>query len=82
MASDLVKLHLARQKTLQAIKDPWNVHYQSLAEIFLTRKQNFLGNITPGEFLQEDVFDNSGQFAAFLMGSTFLSMLWPDASRT
>jgi hypothetical protein len=74
--------YLTRHKDLKAERAPWDVHYQRLAETFLTRKQNFTSTISPGEFLYEDVYDNTGEFAAMQAASVFLSMLWPDSSRT
>jgi hypothetical protein len=78
----LVAKHLRRHKELKAEKEPWNIHYQRLAETFLTRKQFFTTTIAPGEFLYDDVFDNTGEHAAMQAASVFLSMLWPDSSRT
>ncbi len=43
---------------------------------------DFTRVMIPGQFLQADVFDNTGQFAAYLCASVRLSMMWPDASRT
>ena len=73
---------LARFKALEVEKEPWLIHLQALSDIFLTRKSDFTQDHTPGEFLNDEVFDNTGQFAAQLMGSVFLSMLWPDSART
>lgn len=74
--------YLNRWEELESEKKPWLIHYQALAEIFLTRKMDFTRVIIPGQFLQADVFDNTGQFAAYLMSSVFLSMMWPDSART
>lgn len=79
---DTVQEYLTRYDNLKKDKQIWNLHYQALAELFLTRKQDFTYTITPGEFLNDEIFDNTGQFAAYLMASVFLSMLWPDSSRT
>ena len=73
---------VARLHELEGEKFPWLLHYQVLAEIFLTRKMDFTRIIVPGQFLQADVFDNTGQFSAYLCSSIFLSMMWPDAART
>ena len=74
--------YLARYEELESEKRPWLIHYQALAEIFLTRKMDFTRVIIPGQFLQADVFDNTSQFAAYLFASVFLSMMWPDSART
>jgi len=76
------KDYITRLRELEGEKYPWLVHYQALAEIFLTRKMDFTRVIVPGEFLQAFVFDNTGQYSAYLFASIFLSMMWPDASRT
>lgn len=76
------KWYLQRYKELSAEKTMWNVHYQALAERFLTRKADFTSTVTPGDFLHEDTFDNTAQHAAYLAASMFLSMMWPDSSRT
>jgi len=82
MSSELIKQCEQRYNTLKTEKDFWNTHYQSLAESFLTRKQNFTTDFVAGEFLQSEIFDNTGQFTAQLMASAFLSMLWPDSARS
>ena len=84
MPSDIktTKEYIGRLRELEADKQPWLIHYQALAEVFLTRKMDFTRVIIPGQFLQADVFDNTGQFSAYLFASIFLSMMWPDASRT
>ena len=74
--------YLARWQELDAEKKPWLIHYQALAEIFLTRKMDFTRMMIPGQFLQADVFDNTGQFSAYTFASLFLSMMWPDSERT
>lgn len=74
--------YLGRYKDLKAEKDLWNVHYQALAERFLTRKADFTSTITPGDFLHDDTYDNSAQHAAYLSASMIVSMMWPDAART
>lgn len=74
--------YLAVWEELDSEKKPWLIHYQALAEIFLTRKMDFTRMMIPGQFLQADVFDNTGQFAAYTFASLFLSMMWPDSERT
>jgi hypothetical protein len=76
------KEYIGRLREGESDKYPWLIHYQALAEIFLTRKMDFTRVIIPGQFLQADVFDNTGQFSAYLFASIFLSMMWPDASRS
>ena len=74
--------YLARHNELKARKQPWLNHYQRLAESFLTRKSSFTSTISPGEFLYDDIFDNTGEYAALQAASAVQAMLWPDSSRT
>lgn len=74
--------YLGRWEELDSEKRPWLIHFQAIAEIFLTRKMDFTRVIIPGQFLQADVFDNTAQFALYLAASVFLSMMWPDSART
>ena len=79
---DLLSKVVARNTYLQTRKDPWNIHYQRLAENFLNRKADFTSSITPGDFLYTTVFDNTGEVSALQAASVFMSMLWPDSTRT
>lgn len=63
---------------LKTQKQPWLSHYQLIAEYILTRKANFTVTFSPGEFLNKDLFDNTGSNANRTMSSTLLGMLWPD----
>ncbi|MDE2019178.1 MAG: hypothetical protein KGJ13_02395 [Patescibacteria group bacterium] len=74
--------YLDRFHTLEREKQPWLLHFQALAQIFLTREMDFTRMMIPGEFLQAYVYDNTGQFSAALCASIILSMMWPDAGRT
>src|SRR3990167_7136319 len=82
MAETQIARYLARLRDLEEEKRPWLTHYQSLGELFLTRKTDFTRANSPGEFLQDNIFDNTPQFAAYVFASVCLSMLWPDAART
>ncbi len=82
MAESRISRYLARLHDLEQEKQPWLTHYQSLGELFLTRKTDFTRANSPGEFLQDNIFDNTPQFAAYVFASVCLSMLWPDAART
>ena len=73
---------LERLQELKAERDPWNPHYQAVCELFYTREGTFTASKTPGAFLQEDIYDNTGQHAAGLLASVLKSLLWPDAERT
>lgn len=76
-----VSEYLSRHQKMLSDRAPWDTHFQDLAEAYLTRKANFTKNITPGEFLNDDLFDNTGQFAAMLFASVIFSLSWPDTTR-
>ena len=78
----LMEKTLARWGQLKTRKEPWNSHYQRLAEAFLTRKASFTSTVSPGEFLYENVFENTGEQCAMQAASVFVSMLWPDSARS
>lgn len=82
MASTKLDGYIRRWAELSRVKQDWLPLYQALAEVFLTRKADFTNVQTPGAFLQDNVFDNTPQFAAYTFASVLLSMLWPDASRS
>lgn len=82
MAESRVSRYLSRLKDYETEKRYWIPLYQALAEIYLTRSADFTRASIPGEFLQDNIFDNTPQFSAYVMASVFLSMLWPDSSRT
>lgn len=77
-----VDKYLRRNKDLTTEKAAWDPHYQRLAEVFLTRKQYFTSSVVPGEFLYDDIYDNTGEYAAQKAAAVYLSMLWPDSART
>jgi len=77
----VVEKALERDEQMNKLKEPWNPLYQRLGEVFLTRKASFVNTITPGQFLYDDIFNNTGEQAAFQAASIYVSMLWPDSSR-
>lgn len=77
-----VSKYLSRHEVMLSEKSPWNAHFQRLGESFLNRKADFSSSIAPGDFLYNNVFDNTGEVCAMQAASVFLSMLWPDSSRT
>jgi len=76
------KPFLDKWKKLKTKKEPWLQHFQVLGETFNTRKSDFTDPASPGDFLQDNVFDGTPQHAATTFKSVLLSMLWPDAART
>ena len=77
-----VNYALERFQEMKAERDPWNPHYQAVAELAYTREATFTSTKNPGAFLQEDIYDNTLQHATDLLASVLKSLLWPDAERT
>ena len=69
---------LSRCKTLKKKKQPWLTQYQILGEYLYTRKQNFLDEHTPGEFITDHLFDSTGPKSVKTAAASLLSMLWPQ----
>lgn len=59
----------------------WNIHYQVIAEYFLSRKADFTINFVPGTFLNRDIYDSTGPKAANVAAGALLGMLWPEQSQ-
>jgi len=75
---ELVEHVLQRSKELKKVKDPWLEVWQLIGEYVHTRKQNFTGDQSEGEFLNRELFDSTSPRAMKIAASSFLSMLWPD----
>lgn len=73
---------LDRLKDLKTHRRVWDVHYQVLSEFLLQRKSNFERYFHQGEFLNEDIFDSTGQKGAKIFSSTMLGMLWPAGGQS
>jgi len=71
-----------RLKDGKVVKQPWNTMYQLVGEYVMTRKQNFLVNNMPGEFLTEQLFSSAGPEANSTMASSLLGQLWPNGARS
>lgn len=75
------KLSVDRYRFLVLEKYNFNIHYQVIAEYFLTRKADFTINFVPGTFLNRDIFDSTGPKAANIAAGALLGMLWPEQSQ-
>jgi len=64
------------------VKQHWNSMYQLVGEYVMTRKQNFLVNNMPGEFLTEQLFSSAAPEANSTMASSLLGQLWPNGARS
>ncbi|MDE1866577.1 MAG: hypothetical protein KGI08_02555 [Thaumarchaeota archaeon] len=76
-AKDAIDGYMARRQE----KDTWMIHYQVIAEYFLTRKADFTINFVPGMFLNRDLYDATGVLAGNIAASALLGMLWPSEGR-
>jgi len=59
----------------------WNQMWQVLGEFITQTKTNFEETLTPGEFLNEDIFDSTATFAAGNAASAILGLLWPSTAK-
>lgn len=75
------KQHIERFKNIKSDRSTWNHQFQLLGEYISQVKQNFEASQTPGEFLNEDIFDSLGTFAAHNSASALLGLLWPGSAK-
>lgn len=59
----------------------WLIHYQIIAEYFLTRKADFTVNFVAGMFLNRDLYDSTGPKAGNVSAGALLGMIWPEESK-
>jgi hypothetical protein len=59
----------------------WFIHYQVIAEYFMTRKADFVINFQPGMFLNRDLYDSTGPKCVNIMSGSLLGMLWPEGEK-
>lgn len=72
----------ARYNELYKIKQNWLPMYQLVGEYVMTRKQNFLTNSQPGEFLTEHLFSSVAPEANRTAASAIAGNLWPNGARS
>ena len=75
------KTTVDRYNANKAEKYNFNIHYQVIAEYFLTRKADFTINFVPGTFLNRDLYDSTGPKAGNVAAGALLGMLWPEHSQ-
>ena len=66
---------------LKKEKYNWMIHWQIIAEYFMTRKADFVINFVPGMFLNRDLYDSTGPKCINIMAGALLGMLWPEGER-
>lgn len=76
-----VKRILARYQREKTLKVNWNIHFQVIAEFFLTRKADFTVNFVPGMFLNRDLYDSTGVKAGNVAAGALQGMIWPSESK-
>jgi hypothetical protein len=76
-AKEIVDRYLVEKKT----NYNWNIHYQVIAEYFMTRKADFVVNFQPGMFLNRDLYDSTGPKCVNIMAGSLLGMLWPEGEK-
>lgn len=76
-----VKEILTRYNELKKEKYNWMIHFQVVAEYFMTRKADFVYNFVPGMFLNRDLFDSTGPKCVNIMAGALLGMLWPEGEK-
>lgn len=75
------KITVDRYNQNKLDKYNFNIHYQVIAEMFLTRKADFTVNFVPGAFLNRDLYDSTGPKAGNIAAGALLGMLWPEESQ-
>lgn len=73
---------LRRYEELKKKKSLWLPHWQLLGEYFMTRKSDFTVQRNEGDFLNRDLFDNTGSKARNVMAAALLGMLWPSGAKS
>lgn len=77
----IARTSVDRYQYLKTQDTPWLIHYQVIAEYFLTRKADFTVNFIPGTFLNRDLYDSTGPKAGNVCSGALLGMLWPEESQ-
>ena len=72
-----------RYTNSDAKKETYNfrIHWQVIAEYFMTRKADFVVNFQPGMFLNRDLYDSTGPKCVNIMAGALLGMLWPESEK-
>lgn len=66
---------------MKSERSNWDIMYQVLGEYISQVKQNFQGQPSEGQFLNDTIFDSTGTFAAHNAASAMLGMLWPGTTK-
>jgi hypothetical protein len=71
-----------RNKELKAKKQVWDTYWQTLADYIMPRKGMITQKRTPGEVLNDHIFDSSAINANRTMASSLIGMLWPAGTKS
>lgn len=80
--SDPAEQTLKRYERLKAKKAPWINVYTKVSQLVMTRKQNFNGEITDGQFLTGKVFESAPAMANEQMAASLIGALWSNSEKT
>ncbi len=80
VSSDLKKI-LKNHTAMVSARSNWLNQWQIVGEYISQIKQDFETQHSVGEFLNEDIFDSTGTFAAKNSASAILGILWPSSAR-
>lgn len=73
---------LERHRKLKDLRQPWLNTWQLVGEYVMTRKQDFVNTVMPGELLTGKIFDSTAPNANHLMTSLLIGTLWPNGAKT
>lgn len=80
MAADPKKV-LDRHEKMKNAKRPWLRIYQLVGEYVFMKRQNFTRAMTPGVFLNANVFDGTAARCVQLSAAALQGGLWPSAKK-
>ena len=72
---------LARKKSLQDARRPWESHWQDLAELMRPRRADFTHEPVDGEKRAGTIFDGTPMQAARMLAASLDGLLKPKSSR-
>lgn len=70
---------LKRKSKVEADFTVWRSHWQTIAEWLFNRKATFFRTLAPAQFLDREIFDQTGPLSLDISSSAFIGMLWPNA---
>lgn len=78
-----IKYLVAKREALRQIKEPWLYQYDILAKYIYNKKQGFQREMSPGEFLNDGMInDSTAPRANSAMASAIMGALWKSGGKT